>query len=164
MNIANYLTFTRLLISPLFLFLYLEHDALGISNILLPIVLIVLLGISATSDILDGYLARKFNQVTNLGETARSDDRQPGADISVFLTFTLDPIKLPLPLVFVFLYRDSIISTLRTICALKGTSLAARTSGKIKTVAQAIAAFMILGLMIPHALGYPRQRLFITIA
>ncbi len=153
MNIANYLTFTRLLISPLFLLIYLEHDTLGISNTLLPCVLLILLTFSAISDILDGHLARKFSQVTNLGKLL-----DPMTDslvhISVFLTFTLDPVRLPLPVVFIFLYRDSIISTLRTICALKGLSLAARISGKIKTIAQAVAAFAILGLMIPHSLGY----------
>lgn len=130
-----------------------EHDFLGISNIALPYVLLVLLGISELSDAFDGYLARKYNQVTDLGKVL-----DPMADsiarISVFLTFTLEPVKLPMFLIFVFLYRDSVISTLRTICALKGFTLAARTSGKIKAVIQAVAAFIVLGLMIPHSLGH----------
>lgn len=129
-----------------------EHNALGISNILLPYVLLFLLGISELSDAFDGYLARKYNQVTDLGKVL-----DPMADsisrISVFLTFTLDPVQIPMFLVFIFLYRDSIVSTLRTICALKGFALAARTSGKIKAVIQAIAAFVVLVLMIPYSLG-----------
>jgi CDP-diacylglycerol--glycerol-3-phosphate 3-phosphatidyltransferase len=152
LSIANYLTFSRILIAPLFLLLYLEHDALGISNIVLPYVLLALLGISELSDAFDGYLARKYNQVTDLGKVL-----DPMADsiarISVFLTFTLDPVRLPMILVFVFLYRDSVVSTLRTMCALKGFALAARTSGKIKAVVQAVAAFIVLLLMIPHSLG-----------
>lgn len=75
------------------------------------------------------------------------------ARISVFLTFTLPPVSLPMPLIFVFLYRDSVVSTLRTICALKGFALAARLSGKIKAVVQAITAFIILFLMIPYTWG-----------
>lgn len=153
MSIANYLTFSRILIAPIFLLFYLEHDALGISNVVLPYVLLALLGISELSDAFDGYLARKYNQVTDLGKVL-----DPMADsiarISVFLTFTLEPVKLPMILVFVFLYRDSVVSTLRTICALKGFALAARTSGKIKAVVQAVAAFIVLLLMIPHSLGY----------
>ena len=153
MSIANYFTFSRILIAPIFLLLYLEHEALGISNVVLPYVLLGLLGISEISDALDGYLARKYNQVTDLGKVL-----DPMADsiarISVFLTFTLEPVKLPMILVFVFLYRDSVVSTLRTICALKGFALAARTSGKIKAVVQAVAAFIVLILMIPHSLGY----------
>lgn len=152
MSIANYFTFVRILIAPLFLLFYLEHDALGISNILLPYILLALLGISELSDAFDGYLARRYNQVTDLGKIL-----DPMADsiarISVFLTFTLEPVKLPMILIFIFLYRDSVVSTLRTICALKGFALAARLSGKIKAVVQAIAAFIVLVLMIPHSLG-----------
>lgn len=114
--------------------------------------LLFLLSISELSDACDGYLARKFNQVTDLGKVL-----DPMADsisrISIFLTFTMDPVQLPMPLIFIFLYRDSLVSTLRTICALKGLALAARTSGKIKAVVQAFAAFMILFLMIPHSTG-----------
>lgn len=153
MSIANYFTFSRIAISPLFLILYLQHAALGISDIALPYVLLFLLGLSELSDAVDGYLARKFNQVTDFGKVL-----DPMADsiarTSVFLTFTLEPVKLPMILVFIFLYRDSVISTLRTVCALKGFALAARPTGKIKAVIQGIAAFIVLGMMIPHSLGY----------
>lgn len=153
MSIANYFTLVRVVISPIFLLIYLEHDFLGINDQLLPFVLILLLIISELSDAIDGFLARKYNQVTDLGKVL-----DPMADsisrISVFLTFTLDPIRLPVPLIFVFLYRDSIVSTLRTICALKGFALAARQSGKIKAIIQALAAFIVLGLLIPHSHGW----------
>ncbi|MBA3815928.1 MAG: CDP-diacylglycerol--glycerol-3-phosphate 3-phosphatidyltransferase [Parachlamydiaceae bacterium] len=152
MSIANYFTLARIIISPIFLLLYLEHDLFGITSQMLPYALLFLLGISELSDGCDGYFARKFNQVTDLGKVL-----DPMADsisrISVFLTFTLDPIRLPMFLIFIFLYRDSIVSTLRIICALKGFALAARMTGKIKAVIQAFAAFVILLLMIPHSLG-----------
>lgn len=153
MSFANYLTFFRIFISPIFLVVYTEHELLGISTTLLPYILLCLLGVSELSDAFDGYFARKYNQVTDLGKIL-----DPMADsisrISVFLTFTQDPVRLHLLLIFVFLYRDSVVSTLRTICALKGFALAARISGKIKAVVQAVAAFLILLLMIPHSLGY----------
>lgn len=152
MSIANYFTFIRIVISPIFLFIYLEHTALGISAKMLPFILMGLLAISELSDAFDGYLARRYNQVTDLGKVL-----DPMADsiarISVFLTFTLDPVNLPMPIIFIFLYRDSVVSTLRTICALKGFALAARTSGKIKAVIQAVAALIVLLLMIPYAYG-----------
>lgn len=153
MTIANYFTFIRIFISPIFLLVYLYHDYLEISNILLPYVLIFLLCVSELSDAFDGYLARKYNQVTDFGKII-----DPMADsiarLSYFLTFTAEPVRLPLALIFIFLYRDSVVSTLRTICALKGFALAARTSGKIKAGIQALAALTILVLMIPHSLGY----------
>lgn len=135
------------------MFVYLEHEFLGISQIVLPYVLLFLLGVSELSDAFDGFFARKLDQVTDLGKIL-----DPMADsiyrISVFLTFTRPPVNLPLLLVFVFLYRDSVISTLRTICAFRGFALAARSSGKIKAVIQAGAAFLILLLMIPYTLDF----------
>lgn len=152
-SVANCLTFIRIFISPIFLFVYLQHDAFGISKTTLPYVLLFLLGVSELSDALDGFLARKYNQVTDLGKIL-----DPMADsisrISVFLTFTQPPVNVPLVSVFVFLYRDSVISTLRTICALRGFALAARSSGKIKAVLQGVTAFAITLLLIPHSSGY----------
>ena len=138
------------------MFLYLEHELLGISSIVLPYVLLFLLGVSELSDAFDGYFARKFQQVTELGKLL-----DPMADsiyrISVFLTFTQPPVNLPLLIVFIFLYRDSVISTLRTICALRGFTLAARFSGKIKAMIQGMSAFIILVMMIPYSLGFVSQ-------
>lgn len=152
MNIAHYLTFLRLFVGPIFLLIYLKYDALGLSNVTLPYVLLSLLVISEITDACDGYLARLYNQVTDLGKLL-----DPMADsiyrISVFLTFTLPPVELPMALVFIFFYRDSIVSTLRTVCALKGFALAARASGKLKAVVQAAAAFAITLLLIPYSFG-----------
>lgn len=153
MGIANYFTLVRIFLSPIFLLVYLKHAVLGISTIALPYVLLVLLLISELSDAFDGYIARKLDQVTDLGKVF-----DPMADsisrISVFLTFTMRPVQLPMLLVFVFIYRDSVISTLRTICAIRGHTLAARASGKIKAVIQALASFFVIFLMILHAHGY----------
>lgn len=145
------------------MFLYLEHELLGISLVWLPYCLLFLLGISELSDAFDGYFARKFNQVTDLGKLL-----DPMADsiyrISVFLTFTRPPVSLPLLLVFVFLYRDSVISTLRTICALRGFALAARSTGKIKAILQAITIFVIIFAMIPYSVGVISQHTLNLIA
>ena len=139
--------------SPLFPIFYLGREWIGISNVMLPYVLLALLIVSEISDILDGYLARRRNQVTDLGKVL-----DPMADsmthISLFLAFTQGAIALPLLLVLVFLYREFFIGTLRTLCALRGVALAARPSGKIKAVTQAIAALIVILLMIPYTLGY----------
>ena len=153
LTVANTITLIRIFISPVYLFLYLEHAALGISETALPYILLVLIIALETSDALDGYLARKLDQVTDLGKLL-----DPMADsisrISIFLAFTQPPVSLPLIIVFIFIYRDSVISTLRTICALRGFTLAARTSGKIKSVIQGISATAVTILLIPHSLGY----------
>ncbi len=138
------------------MFLYIEHELLGISMVVLPYILLFLFGVSELSDAFDGFLARKYDQVTDLGKVL-----DPMADsiyrISVFLTFTRPPVNVPLLIVFVFLYRDSVISTLRTVCAFRSFALAARVSGKIKAIIQAGSIFVVLLLMIPYSLGLISQ-------
>lgn len=152
LTMANTITLIRIFISPVFLFLYVEYQSLGISEQVLPYLLCVLLLALELSDLLDGYLARRFDQVTDLGKVL-----DPMADsiarISIFLAFTRPPISLPLLVVFLFIYRDAVISTLRTVCALRGVALAARPSGKIKAVVQAMSAATVTILLIPHSMG-----------
>ncbi len=152
MSIALILTLSRILLGPIFLVVYLYSQDLDIRLAVLPYILLVLAGISELSDAFDGALARKQNKVTDLGKLL-----DPMADsifrLSVLLAFTQGAIQLPLLLVCVFFYRDIIISTLRTLCALRGIALAARLSGKIKAVIQATVVFFILILMVPYSLG-----------
>ncbi len=159
MNPSHCLTLLRIVLSPAFPILYLERDRLGISLIWLPYILLILLIICECSDYLDGMLARRRNEVTDLGKVL-----DPMADsithISLFLTFTQGFVGLPLILVFVFLYRDLFISTLRTLCALRGVALAARFSGKMKAAIQGAASFLIILLMIPYTNGTISLALF----
>ena len=159
MNPSHYLTLLRIVLSPIFPVLYLEREWLGIPLVWLPYILLGLLIICECSDIFDGMLARKRNEVTDLGKVL-----DPMADsithISLFLTFTQGFVALPLLLVFVFLYRDLLISTLRTLCALRGVALAARFSGKMKAVLRATVAFLIILLMIPYSTGLISLALF----
>ena len=152
LKLPLFLTIGRLFISPIFFIFYLKYEKLGISLHALPFILMFLLVISELSDFFDGFLARKFNLVTELGKIL-----DPMADsitrLTILLTFTQGFINLPLLLVFVFVYRDAMISTLRTVCAMRGVTLAARTSGKIKAVIQALSIFIILILMVPFAWG-----------
>ncbi|NBO24172.1 MAG: CDP-alcohol phosphatidyltransferase family protein [Chlamydiae bacterium] len=73
---------------------------------------------------------------------------------SMLITLTQGIIQLPILLILVFIYRDAMISTLRIVCALKGTALSARTSGKIKAVLQAIVIFLIVAMMIPYSINW----------
>lgn len=152
MTIPLYLTSIRVFFSPVFLIFYLYHEKIGISDLALPYILLVLLSICELSDFFDGFFARRHNKVTNLGKVL-----DPMADsifrLSVFFTLTQGVVQLPLLLVLIFFFRDSIVSTLRTLCALRGVTLAARISGKIKAVVQAATVYFILILMIPYSMG-----------
>jgi len=152
-NSANYVTLLRIIVIPFFPLIYLKYDFLKIPLIWMPFILLGILIFCEFTDLVDGFLARRKNQVTDLGKVI-----DPMADsithILVFFTFTQSWIDVPILLVFVFFYREFLISTLRTICALKGFSLAARRSGKIKTLLQAIIAVLVVALLIPFFMGY----------
>lgn len=153
MSIALMLTLSRILLGPLFVVLYLYYERMGFTLLSLPYVLLCLTLLSEVSDVFDGLLARRYNKVTDLGKLL-----DPMADsifrLSVFLAFTQGVIQLPLLLVCIFFYRDIVISTLRALCGLRGFALAARLSGKIKAVIQAVIIFFILVMLIPYSLGY----------
>ncbi len=159
MNLALIFTILRIIVTPLFPLFYIEYESLGIPLMSLPYLLLSLLILCECSDLFDGFLARRWNQVTDLGKIL-----DPVADsimhISLFLTFTQGMVQLSLWYVFIFLYRDMLISTLRTVCALRGIALAARFSGKIKTVIQAVSCCLILCLMIPYTMGWMSLALF----
>ena len=153
MSLPLCLTLSRILLGPIFMAVFLYYQDFDITVQWLPYILIALAVVSEISDVFDGFFARRHNKVTDLGKLL-----DPMADsifrLSVLFSFTQGFLQLPLLLVSVFFYRDIIISTLRTICALRGVALAARWSGKIKAVILAIVIFFILILMIPYSLGY----------
>lgn len=146
-SLAHLMTSMRIVLIPFFPLFYLWGSSFGIPEKVIPFILFLLLSICQISDVLDGLFARRRNEVTDLGKIL-----DPMADsmlsLTVLFSFTIAPISLPIFLVFVFLYREFAISALRILCALKGHALAARASGKIKTVLQSFVFFLIVLLMI----------------
>jgi len=126
MTLPNILTSIRLILSPVLAILFL-NDGPAARYAILGIVIL-----SELTDLFDGYMARKRGQVTDLGKLL-----DPMADSiyrdTIFLCLAVVN-QVSLFLVLPILYRDSIISTLRTVCAYKGIVLAARMSGKVKAV------------------------------
>lgn len=152
MKLPLALTFFRIVMSPLFVALYLFSESWGVPRLVLPYLLLGIVALCELTDIFDGFFARRRNQVTNLGKVL-----DPMADsffrLSVFFAFTQGDLQLPLMIILVFFWRDSLVNTLRSLCALQGIPLAARTSGKIKAIVQAVATIFILLLMIPYTTG-----------
>lgn len=135
-NIPNFLTSMRLVISPVIAY-FLLLDSLMSCYIVLGLVVFCEL-----TDLADGYMARKHGLVTDLGKLL-----DPMADSiyrdTIFLSLAVSH-QVSLFLVLPILYRDSIIQTLRTVCAYRGIVLAARWSGKIKAVVQAVVILIII--------------------
>ncbi len=146
MTLATKLTVTRVVSSPLFMVLFfMDGDYQYDNNPLILKFLTLLLAIAfSVLDGTDGFFARKRNEISNLGKLL-----DPYADkisnITVFLCFLASGYA-QVWMVLIIVYRDFTISTLRTICAAENIILAARKSGKQKTVFQAVAIITILSL------------------
>lgn len=135
----------------------------GVEPFTIALLLLGLLILLETTDALDGYVARRLGQVTDLGKVL--DPMADGvARTTVLLAFTQDPVCLPTWLVLPFLYRDAMTATLRIVCAWRGIALGARSSGKIKAIVQAVAAFFVILLMLLHAQGLLSKELLSQIA
>ena len=149
-NIPNLLTSIRLLLSPVIALLFIFDSPLN-RYLVLGVVCI-----SELTDLFDGYMARRRGEVTDLGKIL-----DPMADSiyrdTLFLSLAYAH-EVSLLLVLPILYRDSIIATLRTVCAYRGIVLAARWSGKVKAVVQAVVIILILLLRIVSLYVEPLMR------
>ena len=147
MSYAHALTVSRIFLSPLLPLLYLNYAFFGLSLGQMALILLALLVVCEGSDVLDGRIARKRNEVTDLGKLL-----DPMADtllhLPLFLAFTQGVVQLPLWLVLIFVYREFLISALRSFYALRGVALAARPFGKWKTIIQASVAIAIVVLLL----------------
>lgn len=105
--------------------------------------------VASATDFLDGYLARKWNQITNLGKFL-----DPIADkllVDTLLIFLCFPwsysegsLSIPAFCVVIMIARDLVVDGLRQLAASKGIVLAANKFGKVKTVLQMIAIPLVL--------------------
>ena len=106
------------------------------------IVTILCFVVASVTDFIDGKLARKNNQVTNLGKFL-----DPLADkMLVNLTFLALVVleQVPVWMFGVILIRDFMIDGLRMMASSKGIALAAGKIGKIKTTVQMVTITSIL--------------------
>jgi len=142
MNLANKLTILRILLVPVFVVVILS----GIKNSLLISALIF--AIASITDFLDGYIARKYDLVTNFGKFM-----DPLADKLLVAAAFITMVDLNLVsswAVIVIISREFAVSILRAIAASSGIVIAASKWGKAKTVSQILAIMMIL-LNIPYS-------------
>lgn len=135
MNLANKLTLFRIILAPVFLIVFTLPKAYAVWTI--PVLWIIFI-VSEITDYFDGLAARKLNLTSDFGKLF-----DPFADtlmqITCFLCFVIDGI-FPAFLFLLVIYREFSILFLRNLMLRKGETLAARMSGKIKTVAYITAA------------------------
>ena len=140
-NLPNSVTLIRISVVP-FLFILLFSPG-EFWSLLLAILFIV----ASVTDVLDGYLARKFNMVTTMGKFL-----DPLADKIIVNTamILMIPIgRIPAWIVAITIVRDLIVDGIRSIASSEGLYIQASPLGKQKTTAQ---IFAVTALMIHYPL------------
>jgi CDP-diacylglycerol--glycerol-3-phosphate 3-phosphatidyltransferase len=132
----NQLTVLRIILTPVFLVLFLADEP-----ILKQISLVVFI-IAAITDWYDGWLARKFNYITNWGKFL-----DPLADkiltSTAFLAFAFQGV-LEMWMVIAIIVRDFLITGLRMYSDYKGGSMSTSLSAKWKTFIQMAFIYYLL--------------------
>ncbi len=145
-NIINLLTFSRILSAPILFLLIVSFQAYGLA--------VLVFFLASISDYLDGFLARKYNLSSVLGEIL-----DPIAD-KILIVFTLIGLSINLQSVFIgfltgiVLAREFWVSALRDLNARTGNAGATKVTflAKIKTTLQMIAIFLyLISLYLDHA-------------
>ena len=150
MNLPNYLTLARIVVVPLLVVVLLTpfaEDWFGISSYALAIAIFLA---ASFTDILDGHLARRRNQVSNFGKLL-----DPIADkllVSAALIVLVEKHLAPAWSVVLIVGREFIITGLRSFAAAEGIVISAQSIGKLKMWAQCVA---IVALLVAGATGNP---------
>lgn len=137
MNFPNALTLARIVLIFVFIILAANADgpieAFNSSHVLRIIAYAVAI-IAAFTDLADGYLARKWNQVTDFGKLM-----DPMADkifVSGIMLIMVEYQLLPAWVAVVIISREFLVTGLRMLAIQKNTVISADIWGKVKTVLQ----------------------------
>lgn len=137
MNLPNKITIVRVLLIPVFL-VFMLVEGIPYGQYLAVAVFII----ASLTDALDGYLARKYNLITNFGKFM-----DPLADkllvCSALICFVALG-RLPAWIAIIIISREFIISGFRLVAADAGVVIAASYWGKFKTTSQMIMSVLLI--------------------
>jgi len=143
MNLPTRLTVARIMLIPIFIALWYLPILGGMTFLSTKsLVLTSFFALLAFTDWLDGYLARKYDLVTDLGKFL-----DPIADkilvFSVYLLLLDDGVIEPISLI-ILLAREFIVASVRMEAANANYVIAADRGGKLKTVLQMLSILLFL--------------------
>jgi len=146
MNLANKLTLTRIFLVPIFLLMF--YLPIKYNNTYAAIIFII----ASLTDTLDGYIARKYDLISNFGKFI-----DPIADkllVTSSLIILVQIGKLDAIIAIIMIAREFVISGFRLVAAVEGIVIAAGWLGKVKTVLQiiAIVAMLLNDVFLPSLL------------
>src|SRR6188472_2561100 len=162
LNLPNAITIGRIFLIPLLVVVLLTkfegHLILGVRK---ELVGAAIFGLASLTDWLDGYLARRRQQVTTLGQFM-----DPLADKLLITAALVSLVQMDLAqswMVVVILGREIYVTVLRSLAQSRGISIPASPLGKFKMVSQVTAILLlILGDHIPEFAALGRIVLWIA--
>ena len=162
MNLPNKITISRLILSVILIILLIfPFDTVGI---ILPKLFInetlvvdikyiiagILFVIASLSDFLDGYIARKYNMVTDLGKMLDAIADKILVNAVLILLATSGFIHPIIPIIIIT--RDTVVNAIKMVAGNKGNVVGASILGKIKTILMMCGVSLTLFYNLPFEL------------
>jgi CDP-diacylglycerol---glycerol-3-phosphate 3-phosphatidyltransferase len=143
MNLPNSLTLARIVLVPLLVVVLLTkfegHQVLGLPK---GLVAALIFTIASITDWLDGYLARRRQQVTLLGQLL-----DPIADKLLITAALVSLVQLgqaPAWMVAIIIGRELLVTGLRGVAQTRGLIMPASGLGKLKMASQVVAVLLLV--------------------
>lgn len=169
MNLANKITIARVILIPIFMCFMLAplpfgevvlfKQSIPVSHLIGAFIFII----ASITDWLDGYIARKYNLITNFGKFL-----DPLADKLLVTAALVSLVQLhfaPAWIVILILSREFAVTGIRLVAASEGDVIAASNIAKWKTTFQIIAIIALLLYNIPFSLiSFPFGEVMLWIA
>lgn len=167
MNIANKLTMLRIFLTVALITILLFPFYMV--NVDFPTVLIgtitvdtkyfvaaLIFAVASITDFLDGFIARKYNMVTDFGKLVDAIADKMLVN-STLIILTAQGFVAPI-ITVIIIFRDTVVDTIRMLSASKGRVVAAGKTGKIKTM------FLMLGVTLTLCYNLPFELFGLDIA
>ena len=171
MNLPTKLTVFRIFLSIVIIFILIfpfyniglewpKYEVMGIGVKLQYIVAGIIFIIASITDFVDGYLARKNNQVTDTGKMLDAIADKVLVN-SVLVIFASNGF-IPPVIAVIYIFRDEVVNALRIHAAKKGVVVPAAMPGKIKTFAMMVGLTLMFFYNLPFELINVRIDLFLV--
>ena len=156
MNLPNSITLSRIATVPLLIWIMspafpANHATHGLAGGEQELIASAVFILASITDGLDGYLARKRNQITTLGMLLDPLADKLMVTAAYIILVAYNPRVVPPWIAVIIIGREFLVSGLRSIAASEGFTIEASEIGKLKTVIQIVS---VVAAILAHRWDY----------